>query len=299
MEGAPAGASAGTSSGSSSGTSGFVSGTYAPAPGQIPVRPVGSGSGPNPTVAGILGAIPFGIGAVYNGQYAKGLVHLGIFALLVAGCNTSGDVLPTICGFGIAFFVVYQIIDSVRTARAIQAGLPAPDPYGLASTFTGGAKIETSKIPMGAIVLILVGLLFLLHTMGLSEFGLDRFWPVILIVVGVWMFARNWGLAGLCRSGCQCANCRARRLMGPAMIVTIGVLFLLENLRVANFGHTWPVILLVVGAVKLLQGSASTEGHVATLAPAAYPGGPIPPVAPIPPAPPVPPVPPTSEVNRG
>jgi hypothetical protein len=151
---------------------------------------------------------------------------------------------------------------------------------------------------MGAIVLILVGLLFLLHTMGLSEFGLDRFWPVILIVVGGWMFARNWGLAGLCRSGCQCANCRARRLMGPAMLVTIGVLFLLENLQVANFGHTWPVILLVVGGVKLLQGSASTEGHVATLA--AYPGGGlIPPVPPIPPAPPVPPVPPTSEVNHG
>ena len=34
------------------------------------------GSGPNPALAGILGAIPFGVGAVYNGQYAKGLAHL-------------------------------------------------------------------------------------------------------------------------------------------------------------------------------------------------------------------------------
>jgi len=300
MEGAPVGASAGASPG----TSGFVSSTYTPGAGQVPVRPLGSSGGPNPTVAGILsGFFPFGVGAVYTGQYAKGLTHLTIMVLLIAGANASdnghSEALGIICGFGIAFFYVYQIIDSVRSAKAIQMSQPIPDPFGLESTFTGGAKIETSKIPMGAIVLILVGLLFLLHTMGLSEFGLDRYWPLILIVVGGWMFARNWGLAGLCRSGCQCANCRARRLMGPAMIVTIGVLFLLENLRVANFGHTWPVILLVVGAVKLLQGSASTEGHVATLAPAAYPGGPIPPVPPIPPAPPVPPVPPTSEVNRG
>ena len=73
---------------------------------------------------------------------------------------------------------------------------PAPDPFGLAATFGGGAKVDTSKIPMGAIVLILVGVLFLLHTMGFTEFGLDRFWPLILIVLGGWLFARNWGLAG-------------------------------------------------------------------------------------------------------
>ncbi|MGD0792746.1 MAG: DUF5668 domain-containing protein [Terriglobales bacterium] len=281
------------------GGAGFVSGT-APAamPGASTAGAPAASGGPNPTVAGILGAIPFGIGAVYNGQYAKGLAHLGIFALLVAGCNSAGEVLPTISGFGIAFLVLYGIIDSVRSARAIQAGLPAPDPYGLAATFGGGAKIETSKIPMGAIVLILLGVLFLLHTMGFG-LGLDRFWPLILIVLGGWLLARNWGLVGSCCAGCGCARCRSRRLMGPAMLLTIGFLFLLENLHVSNLGfhRTWPVILLVVGAVKLLQGSASVEGHIPSLAPGAYPaGGPIPPA---PPVPPVPPVPPTSEVNRG
>ena len=59
----------GTPAGTSSSTSGFVSSTYAPAPGQVPVRPMGSGGGPNPTVAGILsGFFPFGVGAVYTGQ---------------------------------------------------------------------------------------------------------------------------------------------------------------------------------------------------------------------------------------
>jgi hypothetical protein len=279
------------------GAPGFVPGTSpAAAAGRVPLSsPTGSGSGPNPTVAGILGAIPFGIGAVYNGQYAKGLAHLGIFALLVAGCNAEGDVLPAISGIGIGFFVVYQIIDAVRSARAIQAGLPAPDPYGLAATFGGGAKLETSKIPMGAVVLILLGVLFLLHTMGFAEFGLDRFWPLILILVGAWLFARNWGLMGLCCSGCQCARCRTRRLMGPAMLLTIGFLFFLDHtLHGPRFHQTWPVILLVIGGVKLLQGSASTEGHVPSLTAVTNPvAGPIPPV------PPAPPVPPTSEVNRG
>ena len=286
-------------------SAGFVPGTVSPAATQgrvaPPPPPPGSGSGPNPTVAGILaGFFPFGVGPVYTGQYAKGLAHLAIFVLLVAGANASdsghSEALGIICGFGIAFFYVYQIIDSVRSAKAIQMAQPIPDPFGLAATFGGGAKIEASKIPMGAIVLILLGVLFLLHTMGFG-FGLDRFWPLILIALGVWLFARNWGLLASGCSGCQCARCRTRRIMGPALLVTVGALFLLENLGALGFGRTWPVILLVIGGVKLLQGSASTEGHILPPGPGPNPpGGPIPP---IPPEPPTPPVPPTSEVNRG
>ena len=42
--------------------------------GAVPPQP---GGGPNPTVAGILaGFFPFGVGAVYCGQYAKALAHL-------------------------------------------------------------------------------------------------------------------------------------------------------------------------------------------------------------------------------
>src|SRR5467141_2013903 len=261
------------------------------------------GSGPNPALAGILaGFFPFGVGAVYTGQYAKGLAHLAIFVLLIAGANAADSdhstALGVFCGLGIAFFWVYQIIDSVRSARAIQTAQPIPDPFGLATTFGGGTKIETSKIPMGAIVLILVGVLFMLHTMGWAEYGLDRFWPLILIAIGAWMFARNWGALGRpFSSGCQCARCRTQRIMGPAMLLTIGSLFLLENLHVANFGRTWPVILLVVGGVKLLQGSASGEGHIPPSGLGASSGG-----GPIPPVPPVPPAPPaisTGEVNRG
>lgn len=60
---------------------------------------------------------------------------------------------------------------------------------------------------------------------------------------------------------CGCARCIANRLLGPVVLVTIGVLFLLDNLTRIDFGQTWPVILLVIGGVKLLQYTASIEGH--------------------------------------
>jgi hypothetical protein len=234
---------------------GFV--TPTPAPGFVPGTPVAAaGSGPNPALAGILGAIPLGIGAVYNGQYAKGLAHLVIFMFLVYGSEHAGR-LDTVFGFGIAFFWFYQVFDAVRSAKAIQAGAAAPDPFGLSEMVTGGRKVDTSKVPTGAIVLILLGVLFLLNT--ISDFGADKFWPILLIVLGAWMFARNLGLLGSGKSGVADPRYRSGRLMGPALILTVGVLFLLQSLDVAPFHRTWPILLLVVGSVKLLRGATGYQ----------------------------------------
>ncbi len=152
-----------------------------------------AGSGPNPAVAGILaGFFPFGVGAVYCSQYAKGLAHLLIFAMLIFGSDHAGN-WDWLFGIGIAFFYVYQIIDAVRTAHALQAGQPAPDPLGLGQTFSMGEKFDSGKVPVGAVILIGLGVLFLLHTMGIMEFGFERFWPLILIFLGGWMFSRQLG----------------------------------------------------------------------------------------------------------
>jgi hypothetical protein len=64
--------------------------------------------------------------------------------------------------------------------------------------------------------------------------------------------------------GCTCTRCRCRGIMWPVILITLGVLFLLDNLGVHDLGfeHTWPVILLVIGAVKLLQSNASTYDHI-------------------------------------
>ncbi len=82
----------------------------------------------------------------------QGLAHLATLVCSSPGLTpATADIakLGIICGFGIAFFYVYQIIDSVRSAKAIQMAQPMPDPFGLAATFGGGAKIEASKIPDG------------------------------------------------------------------------------------------------------------------------------------------------------
>ncbi|MFZ0289360.1 MAG: DUF5668 domain-containing protein [Candidatus Sulfotelmatobacter sp.] len=271
---------------------GFVPPQAVYPPAGTPVAARSTGSGPNPAVAGILaGFFPFGVGAVYCSQYAKGLAHLLIFGLLIFGSDHAGS-WDALFGIGIAFFYVYQIIDAVRTAHALQAGQPAPDPFGLAQAFSMGEKSETKNIPTVAIILIGLGVLFLLHTMNIWEFGLDRFWPIILIALGGWMFARQWGMLGVHPAGCTCATCRVRKavgmncrcdrcrmrkIMGPAILVTIGTLLLLQSLNVASFERTWPAILLVVGIVKLLQSSASSAGHIGLLPPGPPPAAPPPP----------------------
>src|ERR1700678_3647073 len=75
--------------------------------------PPGPGSGPKPVVAGILaGFFPFGVGAVYCSQYAKGLAHLVIFVLMIVGLSSD---LPwfvdVVLGLSLGFFYFYQIID--------------------------------------------------------------------------------------------------------------------------------------------------------------------------------------------
>jgi len=222
-------------------------------------------SGPNPALAGILaGFFPFGVGAVYTGQYAKGLAHLIIFGLLIAGVSASdsrgSEFLGVVCGLGIAFFYVYQIIDAVRSARALQVGQPVPDPFGLARTFSGGQKMEGSKIPAGAVILIVIGVFFLLHTAGLFEVNFSHFWPLLLILLGGWLFATRWGLLGV-QTGCMCERCRAQALMGPAILTTIGVVAMIDSFRrVGGLGYVGAV-LLVIGGVKLFRDGASSDGH--------------------------------------
>src|SRR5215471_1309988 len=226
--------------------------------------PPSPGPGPNPTVAGILaGFFPFGVGAVYCAQYTKGLAHLLIFTGMIWGqASTESDAIHVFLGLGLGFFYFYQIIDAVRTARALQMGQPAPDPFGLSRTFSTGDSVDTSKIPAGAIVLIGLGVIFMLHNLGFWFLGFGRLWPLVLILVGAWLFARRMGLIGTKPVGCECDRCRAHCLMGPAILVTLGVLFLLSEQGVLSFHSTWPVLLVVIGLIKIMQGNASTAGHI-------------------------------------
>jgi hypothetical protein len=87
-----------------------------------PVSPTGE---PSPVLAGFLGLIP-GVGAIYNGQYAKGVVHLVIFAVLQSlNQNVSG-----IFGLFVFGWVVYQAFEAYHTAIARRDGLPLPNAFG-------------------------------------------------------------------------------------------------------------------------------------------------------------------------
>ncbi len=63
---------------------------------------------------------------------------------------------------------------------------------------------------------------------------------------------------------CRCQSCTVRGMMGPAILITLGVLFLLHQMRGGHFdfGNTWPVLLVVIGVLLLASSMAPREGHV-------------------------------------
>jgi hypothetical protein len=50
--------------------------------------------------------------------------------------------------------------------------------------------------------------------------------------------------------------------MGPAVLITVGLLFLLEQLHVMSFGRSFPILLIVIGLIKIAQRSAPDMGHI-------------------------------------
>ncbi|MFZ1084915.1 MAG: B-box zinc finger protein [Terracidiphilus sp.] len=200
-------------------------------PSAVPFRP----NRPNPVAAAFLGLIP-GVGAMYNGQFFKGFIHVVVFAVLIS----ITDHYP-IFGLFIAAWVFYQSFEAYHTAVALRDGEPPPDPFGLnevgnwlnmgtylrnagpphAGQSAGGAAPASTappiegqplppgqqpptpapywppvqfpptycwgnRAPVGAIVLIGLGLIFLIGEMRYA-------FPLILIALGVWLIVSRLG----------------------------------------------------------------------------------------------------------
>jgi TM2 domain-containing membrane protein YozV len=137
----------------------------------------------SPALALLLGTIP-GVGAIYNGQYAKGLIHAIILGLLITVVsNSSNESLAPLLGILIGVWWFYMVLEAYHTARKRRDGVPVDE-------FSSILSIHGTRtgFPLGAIILIGLGVLLLLNTSGLVPIErIIRYWPVSLILLGVYM----------------------------------------------------------------------------------------------------------------
>ena len=219
-----------------------LEGTIPPSAQNVPPVYVASGISTSPGLAAVLGFIP-GVGAFYNGQFAKGFVHVFIFAIL-AHLADRADIF----GWCVAAWIFYMVFDAYTTAKARMLGQPLPDHIGLsallhgfglggaphpaaaaagnapvnpipsgspevtpnAAGFAPGAASVSIQpedpiaqkacapgfggMPIGAIILIALGVMLLLDNLGMFSFRwMGEFWPIILIALGIWLAARRLG----------------------------------------------------------------------------------------------------------
>jgi hypothetical protein len=156
--------------------SGLVFGAPAPRP---PGRPTTS----RPGAALVLGFIP-GLGAVYNGEYVKALIHVCIFGGIIAGL--SSDIpgsYDAILAIALGCFYFYMPIDAYRVAKARETGETPPDPLSF-----GSLAGPDGRVPVGPIILIGLGVLLLFANFGFFRWDwFSRLWPLGLIALGAWI----------------------------------------------------------------------------------------------------------------
>jgi len=139
--------------------------------------------GVSPGLAFLLGLIP-GVGAIYNGQYAKGLVHVLILGMLISinSSDTVGELGP-LFGLLTAVFWFYMAFEAYHTARKRLAGEIVDEFSSLVQI-----KGEGGGFPVLPVALISLGVVFLLNNLGVLRLRfIMQFWPVILILAGGWM----------------------------------------------------------------------------------------------------------------
>src|ERR1700679_3214453 len=169
-----------------------------PPPGYAP-PPFRAQSTVSPALAFFLGMIP-GVGAIYNGQYAKGLVHDIVWGLLmsIAQSRAAEGMEPIFIMLVIAWWA-YMAFEAHRTAQKLQAG-ETVDEYSSLVPMRG----RGDQAPVAGVALVVLGVLLLLHTLELLDFErVMRYWPVLLIAVGVYLlwgrFASNDSARGAAR----------------------------------------------------------------------------------------------------
>jgi hypothetical protein len=137
---------------------------------------------PSPGLAFVLGLIP-GVGAIYNSQYVKGLLHVVVFGMIVSILNSNAAPgFEPLFGFMIPAWILYMAFEAYHTAKRRLYGQPVDEFSGL----VGGAGRR--GFPAGPVVLMAVGVLFLLINLDLLRLSqIVRYWPMLLIALGLYL----------------------------------------------------------------------------------------------------------------
>ena len=158
--------------------------------------------GAHPALALLLGFAP-GVGAIYNGQYAKGLIHAIVFGLLVSVVSKSQNGgTAALVGIMIGVWVIYQAFEAFHTARKRRYGVAVEE---FSSLFE--FRPSNGRFPFGALILIGLGFFLLLDTTNIISINqLVRYWPGILIVFGLYMLYNRLGATDHRHNAAQPAN---------------------------------------------------------------------------------------------
>lgn len=133
----------------------------------------------SPFIATFLSFFVPGLGAAYNGQTSKAIVHFAVFASFFQMAVVTNGVTFFVLGvFGSWLFAA---VDACRTAQLMRAGL-APDAEEDALT----RQLYGNPVAWG-ITLLVLGLVFLAHTLLGVQFPVRRTLPVALVILGAYM----------------------------------------------------------------------------------------------------------------
>jgi TM2 domain-containing membrane protein YozV len=137
----------------------------------------------SPALAAILSIIFPGTGALYNGQISRGILYIVIFAGLVTmqGHGTGQPFL----GLMLAGFYVFQIIDAVNQARAINDRAAGAKPESAPSAAETEMPAPSGSIFWGALLVVLGGVLLLANFDVIRYDTIFDFWPVAVIGIGL------------------------------------------------------------------------------------------------------------------
>ena len=135
----------------------------------------------SPGLAFALGWIP-GVGAIYNGQYAKGIVHAVVFGILCSILDSNLHGLDVIFAMMLTAWIFYMAFEAYHTASKRRAGEYVDEYSSLIDLRSRG------RFPMAGVGLIVLGIILLLHTLDLLDFYyVSRYWPALLILAGLWL----------------------------------------------------------------------------------------------------------------